>query len=117
MPLVQKAAAGRIVNVSSTWGSIAALVAPQSQLLSFPAFSSASSKTALNALTGWLATELKDTTIKVNAVCPGYAATDINRNTGTLQPSEAARIVVRASTLEASGSTGTLFDSKGTVGW
>lgn len=117
LPLVKKAAAGRIVNVSSTWGSISVLQAPGSQLQSFPLFAYASSKTALNALTAWLAAELNGTPIKVSSVCPGYTATDMNHGAGALQPAEAAAIVVRASTLGAHEPTGTFFDSKGTLGW
>ncbi|HEY4178740.1 MAG TPA: SDR family oxidoreductase [Kofleriaceae bacterium] len=117
LPLLQKSNAGRIVNVASIWGSLTSLVAPESFLLSFPAFAYASSKTALNALTGWLAVELKDTPIKINSVCPGYTATDINHNTGTQHPAEAAKIVVRAATLEANGPTGTFFDANGALGW
>jgi NAD(P)-dependent dehydrogenase (short-subunit alcohol dehydrogenase family) len=49
-------------------------------------------KTALGALTAWFAVELKDTEIKINAVCPGYNATDLNRHAGTQHPSEGAKI-------------------------
>lgn len=49
LPLVRKAKAGRIVNVSSTLGSVTAITAPDSPLTAFPAFAYASSKTALGA--------------------------------------------------------------------
>jgi NAD(P)-dependent dehydrogenase (short-subunit alcohol dehydrogenase family) len=117
LPLLRKADAARIVNVSSTVGSLAALLSPGSFLVHLPAFAYASSKTALNALTAWLAVELRDTAIKVNAVCPGYNATDLNNHTGTQPPSEGAKVVVRAATLAADGPSGTFFDVNGTVGW
>ena len=117
LPLVRKAKAGRIVNVSSTLGSVTAVTAPNSPLAQFPSFAYASSKTALGALTGWLAVELKDSSIKVNAICPGYNATDMNDNKGTQHPSEGAKVVVRAATLPADGPSGTFFDVNGTVGW
>lgn len=117
LPLVRKAKAGRIVNVSSTLGSVTAVTAPNSPLAQFPSFAYASSKTALGALTGWLAVELKDSSIKVNAICPGYNATDMNDNKGTQHPSEGANVVVRAATLPADGPSGTFFDVNGTVGW
>ncbi|AGP54482.1 hypothetical protein M271_14470 [Streptomyces rapamycinicus NRRL 5491] len=44
LPLVRKAQAGRIVNVSSTVGSIAALVSPGTPLTQFPAFAYPASK-------------------------------------------------------------------------
>ncbi len=117
LPLVRMAQAGRIVNVSSTMGSITTLVAPGSPLGQFPAFAYPASKTLLNALTGWLAVELKDTPIKINSVCPGYNATDLNNNLGTQHPSEGAKVVVRAATLKSDGPSGSCFDVNGPVGW
>jgi NAD(P)-dependent dehydrogenase (short-subunit alcohol dehydrogenase family) len=117
LPLVQMAPAGRIVNVSSTMGSVTTLVSPGSPLGQFPAFAYAASKTLLNALTGWLAVELAGTPIKVNSVCPGYNATDLNDNLGTQHPSQGAKVVVHAATLPADGPTGSFFDVNGPVGW
>jgi NAD(P)-dependent dehydrogenase (short-subunit alcohol dehydrogenase family) len=117
LPLVKKASAGRIVNVSSTLGSVGVVAAPNSPLLQYPVFAYASSKTALSALTAWFAGEVRDSAIKVNAVCPGYNATDLNNHTGTQHPSEGAKVVVRAATLGADGPSGTFFDVNGTVVW
>ena len=117
LPLVQMAQAGRIVNVSSTMGSITTLVSPGNPLGQFPVFAYPASKTLLNALTGWLAVEFKGTPIKINSVCPGYNATDLNNNLGTQHPSEGAKVVVRAATLEADGPSGSFFDVNGPVGW
>lgn len=117
LPLLQKAQAGRIVNVSTTLGSITTLVSPGSPLGQVPAFAYPASKTLLNALTGWLAVELKGTPVKVNSVCPGSNATDMNPGPGTQHPSEGAKVVVRAATLETDGPTGSFFDVNGTVSW
>lgn len=117
LPLVQRAQAGRIVNVSSTMGSITTLVSPSNPLGPFPAFAYPASKTLLNALTGWLAVELRDTPIKVNSVCPGYNATDLNDNLGTQHPSEGAKVIVRAATLPADGPSGSFLDADGPLGW
>ncbi|MFC5834790.1 SDR family oxidoreductase [Nonomuraea insulae] len=117
LPLVQKAPAGRIVNVSSTMGSITTLVSPGNPLGQFPSFAYPTSKTLLNALTGWFAVELADTPIKINSVCPGYNATDLNNNLGTQHPSEGAKVVVRAATLPADGPSGSFFDVNGPLGW
>ncbi|GAB4007740.1 hypothetical protein GCM10029992_62300 [Glycomyces albus] len=46
------------------------------------------SKSALNSLTVSYATELRDTRVKINAVTPGYTATDLNANQGTRTPAE-----------------------------
>lgn len=117
LPLVRKAQAGRIVNVSSTMGSITTLVSPGNPLGQFPAFAYPTSKTLINALTGWFAVELNDTPIKINSVCPGYNATDLNNNRGTQHPSQGAKVVVRAATLPADGPSGGFFDVNGAVGW
>ncbi|GAA3552575.1 SDR family oxidoreductase [Microlunatus spumicola] len=118
LPLVRQAPAGRIVNVSSTSGSITALVDPESPLAQFPlSVAYSSSKTFLNALTASFAVELRGTPIKINSVCPGFNETDINGNTGTQHPSEGAKIVVRAARLPADGPSGTFFDEHGVVGW
>jgi len=117
LPLVRKSSAGRVVNVGSTLGSIATLVAPNSFLRERPAVGYSVSKTALSSVTAWLAVELRDTAIKVNVVCPGYNATDLNNHMGTQHPSEGAKVVVRAATLGDEGPTGTFLDVNGTVGW
>ncbi len=117
LPLVRRSPSGRIVNVSSTMGSLGALTAPGSPLAAWASFGYASSKTALNALTGWLAVELADTPVKVNSVCPGYNATDMNNHQGTQPPSEGAKTVVRAATLGSDGPTGSFFDVNGPVPW
>lgn len=117
LPLVRKAPAGRIVNVSSTMGSITTLVSPGTPLGQFPAFAYPASKTAVNTLTGWLALELDDTPIKINSVCPGYVATDLNNHLGTQSPAEGAKVVVHAATLPADGPSGGFFDANGPVGW
>lgn len=117
LPLVKKAKAGRIVNMSSNMGSLTALASPGSYLHALPLSAYASSKTAVNALTSWLAAELQDTSIKVNSVCPGYNATDLNDHAGTQHPSEGAKVVVRAATLDADGPTGAFFDINGPVAW
>src|SRR3954452_24775441 len=65
LPLVRQAQAGRIVNVSTTLASITTVVSPDSPFEQLPFFAYPASKTLLNALTGWLAVELKKTPIKV----------------------------------------------------
>ncbi|MET0494630.1 MAG: SDR family oxidoreductase [Actinoplanes sp.] len=118
LPLVRRARAGRIVNVSSTMGSITTLVAPGNPLGQFGiSYAYSTSKTLVNTLTGSLAVELGDTPIKVNSVCPGYNDTDLNNHQGTQHPAEGAKIVVRAATLPADGPTGSFFDVNGPVGW
>lgn len=119
LPLVRKSPDGRIVNVSSTIASLGTRTQAGSVLEAYPAsvYPYPASKTALNTITAWLATELADTPIKVNSVCPGVNQTDGNPDPAGQHPSEGAKVVVRAATLPADGPTGTFFDVNGPVPW
>ena len=55
--------------------------------------------------------------IQVNAVDPGYTATDLNGHRGFQTVEEGAEAVVRAASLDAGGPTGTFFDRQGPVPW
>ncbi|WP_432510151.1 SDR family oxidoreductase [Kineococcus sp. SYSU DK001] len=117
LPLVRRAPAGRVVNVSSTMGSLTTLAVPGNPLVRAPFLAYPASKTALNSLTVWLAAELQGTPIKVNSVCPGINATDMNSDPSGQHPSEGAEVAVRAALLPADGPTGTFFDVSGPVPW
>lgn len=118
VPLLRRSPAARIVNVSSTMGSLALASEPASPLTKLPpAVAYASSKTALNALTLHYARELRDDGILVNAADPGFVDTDINNHTGTLSPAEGAAIIVRLATLGADGPTGRFLGDSGPRPW
>ena len=117
LPLVKKAEAGRIVNMSSGLGSLTQMSDPESPYYAVNPFAYNTSKTAVNALTVLLAKELKDTPIKVNAADPGYVATDLNGHSGPRTVEEGATAPVRLATLPAGGPTGGYFDENGTVPW
>lgn len=109
LPLLRRAAAARIVNVSSEVGSLAGMsdqAGPMWPMVSVPY---PSSKTALNMVTVMYAKELWDTPIKVNAANPGYCATDLNRNTGFRTAEQGAEPSVHLATLPADGPTGELW--------
>jgi len=110
LPLLRRAPAARIVNVSSEVGSIAAMTDPGSPLAQMPAgLAYPSSKTALNMITALYAKELRDTPIKVNAANPGYTATDLNGNSGFRSAAEGAEVSVQLATLDDSGPSGTFW--------
>ena len=118
LPLLEKSPAARIVNVSSALGSLGLAADPESPIAQLGSlFGYAASKTALNAFTVRLAHELRDKRIKVNAACPGYVATDLNRHTGPRSVEQGAEIVVRLATLPDDGPTGGFFDDAGRVPW
>ena len=98
---------GRIVNVSSESGSLASMGA------STPAYSS--TKAALNALTRVHAAELRGTGVLVNAVCPGWTATDMGG--GGRPIPEGAASVVWAVMLPDDGPTGGFFRDGQPLPW
>jgi NAD(P)-dependent dehydrogenase (short-subunit alcohol dehydrogenase family) len=116
LPLLRQAPAARIVNVSSSSGSLTRnsdLTNPHRSM--FGAYSW--SKTALNAITLGFALDLESTGIKVNAACPGFTATDLNNFQGTRTVEQAAREPVRLSLLDANGPTGMFSDEGGPLPW
>jgi NAD(P)-dependent dehydrogenase (short-subunit alcohol dehydrogenase family) len=110
LPLLRRAPAARIVNVSSEVGSISLMTDPASPLAQMPAgLAYPSSKFALNMITAMYARELRDTPIKVNAANPGYTKTDLNRNSGFRSAAEGAEASVYLATLPADGPDGILW--------
>ena len=110
LPLVRRAPAARIVNVSSEVGSISSMTDPASPLAQMPAsLVYPSSKAALNMITAIYARDLRDTPIKVNAANPGYTKTDLNRNSGFRSVTEGAEATVYLATLPADGPNGILW--------
>jgi hypothetical protein len=55
--------------------------------------------------------------MRINAVEPGFTATDLNGHTGTQTVEQGAEIIVRMAQLGPDGPTGGYFDGEGTVPW
>jgi NAD(P)-dependent dehydrogenase (short-subunit alcohol dehydrogenase family) len=108
LPLLRKGEHPRIVNVSSEAGSLSSMGGGT------PAY--AMSKAALNALTRMLASELRGDGILVNAVCPGWVATDMG-GAGGRPVSEGARGIVWAATLPDNGPSGGFFRDGKPLKW
>jgi NAD(P)-dependent dehydrogenase (short-subunit alcohol dehydrogenase family) len=106
-PDMRRAGWGRIVNVSSEAGSLASMGAGT------PAY--AITKAALNALTRVLAGELAGSGVLVNAVCPGWTATDMGG--GGRPVADGAASVVWAATLPDDGPTGGFFRDGRPLPW
>ncbi|RLJ77597.1 SDR family oxidoreductase [Pedobacter alluvionis] len=109
MDLLKQSAAPRIVNVTSGLGSLTLHNDPNWKYYGVKPASYVSSKAALNAYTILLANNLLNTPFKVNAVDPGYTATDFNHHSGPGTVPDAAARVVKAATLGPDGPTGQFF--------
>jgi NAD(P)-dependent dehydrogenase (short-subunit alcohol dehydrogenase family) len=109
IPLMRRNGYGRIVNVST------GLAALEDMGGGSPGYRV--SKTALNALTRILASELRGSGILVNAVNPGWVQTDMGGSGATRSVEEGAEALVWAATLPNSGPTGGFFQDRRPVPW
>ncbi len=118
LPLLRRSAAPRIVNMSSSVGSLTRQTASADEQVLGPLSAAYTpSKTMLNALTIQYAKELRDTNILINAACPGYVATDLNGFRGVRTPEQGAAIALRLATLPDDGPSGGFFEDAGVVPW
>ena len=99
---------GRIVNLSSGWGSFA-------EGMGGPGMYGVT-KAALNALTVRLANELPSA-VKVNAMCPGWVRTRMGGQGATRSPDEGADTAVWLATLPDDGPTGGFFRDRQPIEW
>jgi NAD(P)-dependent dehydrogenase (short-subunit alcohol dehydrogenase family) len=108
LPLLRRGEHPRVVNVSSEGGSLTSMGGGT------PAYST--TKVALNALTRMLAAELRADHILVNAICPGWVATDMG-GAGGRPVAEGAAGIVWAATLPDNGPTGGFFRDRNPLPW
>ena len=109
VPLMRKNGYGRIVNVSSGYGAMSEM---GGKVAAYRI-----SKAALNALTLIMAQELRDSNIKVNAVCPSWVRTEMGGNMAPVTPEAAAKDIVHFAILGESGRTGGFFRYKKPIPW
>jgi NAD(P)-dependent dehydrogenase (short-subunit alcohol dehydrogenase family) len=104
--MLRKASQPRIVNVSSSGCSLSLHTDPSWKYYAHKAAVYPASKAALNMYTINLAYELRDTAFKVNAVCPGFVATDFNNHRGTGTVQEAGTRISKYAMIGNDGPTG-----------
>jgi NAD(P)-dependent dehydrogenase (short-subunit alcohol dehydrogenase family) len=117
LPLVRKSEAGRIVMLSSGLGSLTWNADPKWPFAAVKPLGYNGSKAILNMMTVQLAWELRDTSIKVNTVNPGYTATDMNGNKGTQTLAEGAAEALRQALAPNDAPTGRFVETGGVVPW
>ncbi|HTK18049.1 MAG TPA: SDR family oxidoreductase [Mucilaginibacter sp.] len=109
LDLLKKSDAPRIVNVTSGLGSLTLHNDPNWKYYKVKSAVYGPSKSALNGYTIVLAYELRDTNFKVNAVDPGYTATDFNHHSGPGTIKDAAARIVKYAIIDENGPTGGFF--------
>jgi NAD(P)-dependent dehydrogenase (short-subunit alcohol dehydrogenase family) len=108
LPLLRANGTGRIVNLSSEAASLTTMGG------CLPAYRV--SKVAVNALTRMLAAELRSDGVLVNAVSPGWVATDMG-GPGGRPAADVATAVVWAAELPADGASGEFFRDERVLPW
>ncbi|WP_222107422.1 SDR family NAD(P)-dependent oxidoreductase [[Actinomadura] parvosata] len=122
LPLLRRSPAARVVNVSSD-SAVFAKATEQGSMFarSHESFAYSATKAAVNMLTVKYANAFADDPgtahIKINAVTPGYVATDLNGFKGERTPDEGARAVVHWATVGDDGASGGFFDDRGRMPW
>jgi NAD(P)-dependent dehydrogenase (short-subunit alcohol dehydrogenase family) len=117
LPLIEKAPAGRIVNLSSILGSLTVHSLPESPIKQAKALGYNASKSALNAFTVHLAAELADTPIKVNSAHPGWVKTALGGEHAPMEIADSSKTSVRLALLGPDGPTGGFFHEGEQLPW
>ncbi|KQO33382.1 short-chain dehydrogenase [Flavobacterium sp. Leaf82] len=111
LELLKKSDNPRISNITSGLGSLTLHSDPNWKYYNFKSSSYGTSKAALNAYTINLAYELKDLPFKVNAIDPGYTATDFNHHNGPGTIESAAEFIIKHTLTDENGPTGKFFSN------
>ena len=115
LPLLRRSAAPVVVNVSSGLASMTRVTAPGTPAYAYPGVAYPASKAAVNMITVQYAKAFPG--MRINAVEPGYTATDLNGHAGTQTVEEGAEIIVRMAQVGPDGPTAGFFDAEGPLPW
>lgn len=111
LELLKKSESPRISNITSGLGSLTLHSDPDWKYYGVKTAGYGTSKAALNAYTITLAYELKELPFKVNAIDPGYTATDFNHHSGPGTVESAASFIVKHTLTDENGPTGKFFSN------
>ncbi|KFF14674.1 short-chain dehydrogenase [Chryseobacterium soli] len=111
LELLKKSESPRISNITSGLGSLTLHSDPNWKYYHVKAAAYGPSKSALNAYTIVLAYELRELPFKVNAIDPGYTATDFNGHNGPGSVESAASFIVKHTLTDENAPTGQFFSN------
>ena len=109
LPIMREAGYGRIINISSGMGQLSNMAGDYSGYRI--------SKTALNAVTKMFAVELEDSGIAVNAVSPGWVATDMGGDNADRTLEEGIETAMWLATEADISLTGGYYRDKKIIDW
>jgi len=115
LPLLERSVAPVIVNVSSGLASLTGASTAGTPAYGYPGVAYPASKAAVNMVTVQFAKAFP--AMRINAVEPGYTATDLNGRAGTQTVEEGAQIIVRMALVAKDGPTGGYFSKDGVLPW
>ena len=109
LPMMKQHDYGRVVNVSSDMGSLSKMRGRSGAYRT--------SKTAVNALTRVIASEVSGYNIKVNTMSPGWVRTDMGGPSAPRSPEEGVDTIIWLATLPDDGPTGGFFKDRESIPW
>ncbi|WP_267406090.1 MULTISPECIES: SDR family NAD(P)-dependent oxidoreductase [unclassified Chryseobacterium] len=112
LELLKKSDSPRISNITSGLGSLTFHSDPNWKYYDYKTAAYGTSKTALNAYTVVLAYDLRDLPFKVNAIDPGYTATDFNHHNGTGSVESAATFIIKHTLTDKDAPTGKFYSNE-----
>ena len=116
-PGMREAGYGRIVNMSSTLGSLTEVTDPDSEYAGVETPAYRLSKAALNAITTLVAKQVRNENILVNSVCPGWVKTDMGGDQAPLSPEQGADTPLWLATLSDDGPSGGFYRERIQIPW
>lgn len=117
IPLLRQAPFAKILNISSTVGSLTLASDPTTSIYQHSAMGYQASKTAVNMFTVDLANELKTTNVTVNAINPGWVETTFAGGGGNKTVQEGVARTVALASSPDNTINGTFSDVNGSVPW
>ncbi len=117
LPLLRQSDDARIINMSSSLGSLTLASDSNDEYYAVEAFAYRASKASLNMFTVTLAKELAGSKVKVYATNPGYTATDLNGHSGPRTIEQGARDAVRLALAQPAAPGGRFTEEDGELPW
>ncbi len=115
LPLLQRSGAPVVVNVSSGLASLTRVATPGTAAYAYTGVAYPASKAAVNMITVQYAKAFPG--MRINAVEPGFTATDLNGNAGHQTVEQGAEIIVQMAQVAPDGPTGGYFSATAALAW